>query len=224
MRGLVVANFNDADPGYVGERFRHNGFAFTECHRERSDEWPDLAGHDLVLVLGSEWSVYWDHLAREVAAEAALVEAAHTAGVPVFGICYGSQIIAHALGGQVTRATRPEVGWTPVESTSPQVIAPGPWMQWHFDVFSPAPGFEVLATSPSGPQAVAGGRTFATQFHPEATETIISRWTAGGGGDDLGRMGLTAEGLLAATREHVKASRPAAERLVDWFLDDIAGR
>ena len=97
-------------------------------------------------------------------------------------------------------------------------------MQWHFDVFSPAPGFDVLATSPSGPQAVSGGRTFATQFHPEATETIISRWTAGGGGDDLGRMGLTPEGLLAATREHVKSSRPAAERLVDWFLDDIAGR
>lgn len=220
----MVANFNDADPGFVGERFRHHGFAFTECHRERWSEWPELAGIDLVLVLGSEWSVYWDHLEAEVAAESALIRAAHEARVPVFGICYGSQIVAHALGGQVSRATRPEVGWRGVDSTKPQVIAPGPWMQWHFDVFSPAPGFAVLASSESGPQAVAGGRTFATQFHPEANESIVARWSAGGGGDDLERMGLTPERLMADTREHVKSSRRAAGTLVDWFLNDIATR
>ena len=220
----MVANFNDADPGFVGERFRHHGFAFTECHRERWSEWPDLAGIDLVLVLGSEWSVYWEHLEAEVAAESALIRAAHGARIPIFGICYGSQIVAHALGGQVSRAARPEVGWQAISSTKPQVIAPGPWMQWHFDLFSPAPGFEVLATSESGPQVVSGGRTFATQFHPEATETIVARWTGGGGGDDLERMGLTPERLMADTREHVKSSRRAAATLVDWFLTDIATR
>lgn len=218
----MVANSDDADPGFVGERFRRHGFAFTECHRERPGEWPGLDGVDLVLILGSEWSVYWEHLEREVAAEAALVRSAHGSGVPVFGICYGSQMVAHALGGQVTRASRPEVGWFGVETTKPQVIAPGPWMQWHFDVFEPAPGFEILATSPSGPQAVVGGRTFAVQFHPEATESVLDRWTSGGGGD-LERLGIPVDRLMSETRANVKRSRVAAGRMVDWFLDEIAG-
>lgn len=219
----MVANSDDADPGYVGERFRHHGFAFDECHREHPGDWPTLAGHDLVLILGSEWSVYWERVSREVAAESALVRSAHEAGIPVFGICFGAQIVAHALGGQVTRAARPELGWHPIETTKPQVIAPGPWMQWHFDIFSPALGFEVLATSPSGPQVVRGGRTLTVQFHPEADESILARWTSGGSGD-LDRLGLSVDRLMADTREHVKTSRGATNRLVDWFVDEVAGR
>jgi hypothetical protein len=59
VRALLVANTVDADPGFVGERFRHHGYAFDECLRETPSEWSDLAGHDLVVLLGSEWSVYW---------------------------------------------------------------------------------------------------------------------------------------------------------------------
>ena len=109
MRALVVANSNDADPGFVGERFRHHGYAFSEAHREYPAEWPEMPGHDLILLLGSEWSVYWDHISGEVAAESALVKAAHQAGIPIFGICFGSQIVAHSLGGRVHRATRPDI-------------------------------------------------------------------------------------------------------------------
>jgi GMP synthase-like glutamine amidotransferase len=76
MRALLIANAVDADAGFVGDRLRHHGFAFDECHREHPDEWPDLDGHDLVLLLGSEWSVYWPEVADEVAAEVALIREA----------------------------------------------------------------------------------------------------------------------------------------------------
>jgi len=222
VRALVVANSMDADTGFVGERFRHHGYAFVECHRERIAEWPDPTGIDLVLLLGSEWSVYWDEVAGPVAAEAALVRSAHDRGVPLFGICFGSQMVSHALGGTVTRAARPEVGWHHVESDDPGNIAVGPWMQWHFDVFSVPPGFRELARSASGPQAIVHKRTFATQFHPEVTETIVSRWTAGDSGD-LRRLGLDREHLMADTREAMVTSGPACERLVDWFVEAVAG-
>lgn len=199
---------------------RHHGFAFDECLRENPGEWPDLAGHDLVLLLGSEWSVYWDQVSREVQAESALIREANRTGVPIFGICFGSQMISHALGGSVQRATRPEVGWHRVDSAAPAVITPGPWLQWHFDVFTPPPGWEVMATSPSGPQAIRSGRTFATQFHPEANESMLAAWTAGS--DDLVRLGLSADDVMAHTRDHVKTSRPACARLVDWFMDEVA--
>jgi len=221
VRALLVANTVDADPGFVGERLRHHGYAFDECLRETPDEWPDLAGHDLVVLLGSEWSVYWDTVTREVAAESALVSEAHRTGVPIFGICYGSQMLAHSLGGAVQRATRPEVGWHRVDTEIPEVISPGPWMQWHFDVFTPPSGWSVLASSPSGPQAIRSGRSFATQFHPEATETMLAAWTAGS--EDLVRMGLSAETVMAETRDHVKRSRSECARIVDWFVNEVAG-
>lgn len=222
MRALLIANAVDADPGFVGERFRHHGFAFTECHREQVGDWPDLDGHDLVLLLGSEWSVYWPEVAHPVAAESTVVREAHRRGVPQFGICYGSQLMAHALGGTVERAREPEIGWYDVVSDLPEHIAGGPWMQWHSDIVTvPAAAVE-LARSPVGPQAWRIGRSFATQFHPEATETMLARWTAGGSAE-LERFGRAADALMAETRANVRVSREHAEHLVDWFLDEVAG-
>ena len=79
---------------------------------------------------------------------------AHTAhGVPIYGICYGNQIMAHALGGTVERAREPEIGWHQIVSDVPEVISEGPWMQWHYDVVTVPPGAEELARSAVGPQA-----------------------------------------------------------------------
>ena len=222
VRAIVIANAADADCGFVGERFRHHGFAFTEAHREHPEEWPELEGHDLILLLGSEWSVYWDGISDNVAREAALIQQAHQRGIPIFGICFGSQMVAHALGGRVFRAEHPEVGWHTVETALPQVIASGPWLQWHFDAFEKPANFTQLAHSESGPQAIVAGRTFATQFHPEATESMLARWTAGGGADELGRLGLTPEQVMAETRANVGVSRKNSDRIVDWFVESVA--
>ena len=47
VRALLIANANDADAGFVGERFRSHGYAFDECHREHPGDWPSLDGHEL---------------------------------------------------------------------------------------------------------------------------------------------------------------------------------
>jgi GMP synthase-like glutamine amidotransferase len=219
MRALLIANAVDADAGFVGDRFRHHGFAFTECHREHPGEWPSLDGHDLVLLLGSEWSVYWPHVADEVAAETALIRDAHARGIPQFGICFGNQSMASALGGTVERAREPEVGWYDVVSDRPDVVAEGPWLQWHYDVVTVPPGADEIARSAVGPQAWQLGRSFATQFHPEATESMLARWTTGGGADELAKLGSTPEQVMTDTRANTGVSREHAERLVDWFLD-----
>ena len=221
VRALLIANAVDADAGFVGDRFRHHGYAFTECHRECPDEWPALAGHDLVLLLGSEWSVYWERNAREVEAESALVRDADARGVPVFGICYGAQLLAHAFGGSVLRSPVPEIGWYDIDTDLPDAIAPGPWLQWHDDVVVVPPRATELARSPVGPQAFRFDRVMATQFHPEATETMLSRWSAGAGGDELARVESSPEALLQRTRTAVGRSEPAAHRLVDWYLETL---
>jgi GMP synthase-like glutamine amidotransferase len=220
VRALLIANADDADPGYVGARLRHHGYAFTDCPRERPDDWPQLDGHDLVLILGSEWSVYWPTNAVPVAAEAALIRAAHGRGVPMFGICFGSQMLAHALGGSVQPARAPEIGWFDVVTDEPRNVAGGPWLQWHADVVTLPAAATELARSDAGPQAWRIGSTFATQFHPEATETMLDRWTASGG-DELARNGLSRESMMTATRANIDRSRQNADRLVDWFCEHV---
>jgi GMP synthase-like glutamine amidotransferase len=223
VRALLIANAADADPGFVGARFRRHGYAFTECHRETPGEWPGVEGHDLVVLLGSDWSVYWLDVADNVAAEAALIREAHRRGVPQFGICFGNQSMAHALGGTVERARTAEVGWYDVETDDAAIIAPGPWLQWHSDVVTLPPGAEEMARSEVGPQAWRLGRSMATQFHPEATETMLARWCAGGGKAELERHGTTAERMMEDTRRNVATSRRHSDEVVDWFVERVAG-
>lgn len=222
MRALLIANADDADGGFVSQRLRHQGYSFVECHREHPGDWPDLAGHDLVLSLGSEWSVYWPEVADSVAAEAAVIRAAHGAGVPVFGICFGNQVMAHALGGTVEPAREPEVGWYDIVTDEPSIIAEGPWMQWHHDVVTvPGHATEIARTS-VGPQAWHLGRSFCTQFHPEATETVISRWAySHGGTTELMELGTSPDELMATTRANVAEAQANSDHIVDWFCETI---
>ena len=73
----------------------------------------------------------------------------------MFGICYGAQLLAHAFGGAVRRSATPEIGWYEVDSEIPDVIATGPWLQWHYDVVDVPPGATRLAVSPSAPRPSA---------------------------------------------------------------------
>jgi GMP synthase-like glutamine amidotransferase len=220
MRALVIGNTDDLDPGFVGHRLRQRGYRFTEGQREHPQDWPGLDGVDLVLTLGSEWNVYEPATAAPVAAEAAFVREVVRRDVPLLAICFGAQVLSHALGGTVSPTPTPEIGWYDL-AVDGAPIAAGPWMEWHLDVFTPPEGFAVVARTAVGPQLVTGGRCLGTQFHPEATETIVRRWIAEGGGDDYRARGGDPDELLATTRANVERSRPAAEALVDWFLDDI---
>lgn len=223
MRALLIANSLDSDAGFVGERFREHGYSFSENHREHLGDWVGLDDHDLVLMLGSEWSVYWPENGESVAQEADLVRQAHQRGIPTFGVCYGSQMIAHALGGTVERSRQPEIGWFDVTCDIPDAVASGPWMQWHYDCFTPPPGAEELGRSDVGSQIIRIGRTFATQFHPEATETMITRWARSKGGSaELAKYDMSAEVLIETTRQNVVDSQPNASALVDWFLNQVA--
>ncbi|MEY3362568.1 MAG: hypothetical protein RLZZ538_111 [Actinomycetota bacterium] len=221
MRALLVGNRGDADAGLVGARLGEVGFSFERNEREYPREWKSLAGVDLLLLLGSEWSVYWEGNEKEVAAEADLVTTAMQRGVPIFGICYGAQLIAHALGGTVTRSHTPEVGWHVVSSTAYPDLLSGTWLQWHYDVFTLPSSLQSVAANDVGPQAMLGRRVFATQFHPEATLDIITRWSTGAGAVELSKLGIDAKHLCEMSVDQVASRAPATARLVDWFLGEV---
>lgn len=223
MRVIVIANDGDGDPGWVGEHLRQvHGAQLVRCWREDAASWPDLHGVDLVVSLGSDWSVYWDHVHQAVQAETAFIRAAHDAARPVLGICFGAQVAAVALGGSVHSAPQPEVGWFGIDLLADAPFDSGPWFQWHGDCITPPPAAAVLATSPVAIQAFALNRTLAVQFHPEVTEAMVQRWASGAGSGELTRLGVDCDAVLTDTARLAGTRRQAAGRLVDSVIAGVA--
>lgn len=101
-------------------------------------------------------------------------------GVPILGICYGSQLMAYSLGGKVEQAPMREYGKMPIkleksllfDGIEDETVC---WMS-HTDYISQLPeGFKVTASSDTCPCAAyenAEKKLYAVQFHPEVNHTI----------------------------------------------------
>ncbi|MBL8694711.1 MAG: glutamine-hydrolyzing GMP synthase [Planctomycetes bacterium] len=106
-------------------------------------------------------------------------------GIPILGVCYGMQWMAHTLGGQVVPSSHREYGRAEIraEGGGGKLLAgvgetTVVWMS-HGDRVERLPeGFVVYARSASCPAAVAGDparKLYAVQFHPEVTHTVEGR-------------------------------------------------
>jgi GMP synthase (glutamine-hydrolysing) len=106
--------------------------------------------------------------------------AVYDLGLPILGICYGMQTMAHDLGGKVSAATLKEFGKTRLdvldsavmfEGLNPELVC---WMSHGDTVEAPPPGFTVSAATENCPVAAmydAARRFYAVQFHPEVVHT-----------------------------------------------------
>ena len=104
----------------------------------------------------------------------------YTWGVPILGICYGSQLMMHMLGGKVCKAPEREYGKTLVDlDTASPLFDTLPaqnvcWMSHNDYIEQAAPGFEIIAHTPNCPVAAAQDKArglYAVQFHPEVLHT-----------------------------------------------------
>ena len=227
---LMIAHDPVSPGGAVEGRFVERGYdvvPFLVVPADRFDDpgvdvtFPDPREFDAVMVLGAKWSVYGDDVAGWVKPELDMLQVADEAGVPVFGICFGGQLLAEAHGGSVHRTTSPEIGLHVVHGDP---VVDGVWFEWHFDTFVPPPGSTVIGRNAAAPQAFVLRRNLALQFHPEVDADGLKGWLDHGGRTHTEDVGLDADVMV----EHVRAVDPYVRRraaaLVDHFLDVVAVR
>lgn len=185
---------------------------------------PSIHGVDLLIPLGSRWSVYDnENIGSWITDELDLMRSADELGIPVLGVCFGGQVLAAAHGGEVTPSHIEEIGWIEIEAATPPTELPfstGPWFQWHLDVFECPPGAELLAESPAGPQAFRLRNNLGLQFHPEVDAAVLEEWMITDR-DQLRDCGVDPDALLARTIAETPKARTRAEALVRAFLASL---
>jgi len=204
---LIRQHVESAPPGLLAEWLEARGIPYEVSRSWEDGPLPDPAGYAFVVSLGHTGGPNDTH-DPAVVSELALLREAVERDVPVLGLCFGGEALAAVLGGRVERAPVAELGWRTVESSAPDAIPAGPWLEWHFERFTLPPGATELARTADATQAFRLGPHLGVQFHPEATVEIVEGWAA--------HDGVEAE--LAASPEQREAARAAAFRLFDAFL------
>ena len=205
-------------PGVLGRLARDAGCETRVCRADGgAPSLPAVGSIEVLVVLGSEASVT-DASVPWIGPERSLVAEAVAGGVPVLGVCFGGQLLAHVLGGEVARAPEAEIGWREVESLDPSRIPRGPWLEWHEDTFTAPPGSEALARTGACLQAFVSGVHTGVQFHPEVTREIVGSWV-----DEAHARGRLrpdqARELMDGFDDAGRGPEGATARLFDGFLE-----
>jgi GMP synthase (glutamine-hydrolysing) len=170
--GIVVLDFGGQYTQLIARRIREQQVfsAILPCHAgvEEIRKY-DPAG----LVLSGGPSSVYDAAAPECDVGVLRM------GLPVLGICYGLQWMAHALGGQVERAERREYGPARLEiRNGAELFAGLPrqlkiWNSHGDHVAALPPGFNVIGETSNAVAAAEDARRklYAVQFHPEVRHT-----------------------------------------------------
>ena len=208
-KALILQHEDIAPAGLALDALQACGLPWQIVRVDRGEPLPEPEAVSFAISLGAEAAA--DDELEWIATELAWLRAADRADTPVLGVCFGAQILAVALGGGVSRASRPERGWVHVATAEPDLIAAGPWLTWHDDEIELPGDAQLVAHNESGVQAFRLRRHLGVQFHPEATPEIVAGW-----GQENGDGAIEHQALMdPAARE---LSRTAAATLFGGFI------
>ncbi|WP_397540146.1 glutamine-hydrolyzing GMP synthase [Rummeliibacillus pycnus] len=171
---IIVLDFGSQYNQLITRRIREFG-VYSELHPHTitAQELKDMNATGIIFSGGPN-SVYDDNAFK-------IDEEIFELGLPILGICYGMQLMAHTLGGKVEAASHREYGKAEVkvleanklfaDTPEEQVV----WMS-HGDLVTATPeGFTTIATSDSCPIAAMANterKFYAVQFHPEVRHSV----------------------------------------------------
>lgn len=220
-------------PGYFATALETRGIAATLIALDEGASVPkDARAYSGLVFMGGPMSANddlpWIPPALELICDAVRKE------VPVLGHCLGAQLMAKALGGEVTRNKVKEIGWGEVEVCDNAVARA--WFgdlvrfeafHWHGETFGiPFGATRVLANAHCANQAFALGRHLGLQCHVEMTEEFVRAWVRAGAAEI--RKSAASPGVQRPQEierrlgERVAALQKIAERIYGRWFEGLA--
>ncbi len=215
MTHILVLEHDASDPLLLmGDWLTEAGATVQMLRLHAGDPVPtDLSGYDALISLGGEMGAYDDDIAPWLPEVKRLLNTAVAQATPTLGVCLGSQLLAVATGGTVTRgADGPEIGayLTAKRDAAEQdplfdelPMTPDV-MQYHYDVVSTLPpGAVLLLSSPGYPHQAwrVGQAAWGLQFHIEPSAEDLRGWGRSEGREPVGRLGPVLDQAEAAMGE-----------------------
>lgn len=233
MHILVLQHASAEHPGVFRRFLSEDGHSWDVAELDAGDPLPGLDGYDALWVLGGPMDVWEEDDHPWLGPEKAFIrEAVEGRGLPFLGLCLGHQLLAEALGGEVSRAATPEIGVRQVRLTEagaggvffdgvPEVFD---CLQWHgAEVVRMPVGAQCLATAPDcAVQAMKWGtRAHSVQFHVEVEPDTVETWARIPAYSEAleNALGPDAVAALAATcAERMGDFNTIAERIyINWL-------
>jgi GMP synthase (glutamine-hydrolysing) len=167
---------------------------------------PELDGLDGIVSFGGAQDA-WE---PQFEPECELIREAVAKEIPFLGVCLGSQLLAHALGGEVARLERRLLAWTPLTVIADDPVlgaipANARALHWNQDGIEPPAGAVEVYARPNGGRAEGfrvGDSAWGIQFHPEVDQTAVDSWYAGWPAA-LDEAGVTMADARAADARHL---------------------
>ncbi len=178
MKVTVIQNSAYGRAGLVEKFIAAKGWTCRRTLSPKDVISTDLAQivDDAVVFLGSRRGVYETHV-QWVARERALMKRLIANSVPVFGICFGAQLLATALDGTVMPMGNRYRGWMQ-NAIASEPVWQGPWLRWHGDFITLPASVRVFAADNNTVQAFEAGSAVGVQFHPEVSTDVLQEWRA----------------------------------------------
>ncbi len=185
-RLCIVQHHPLETPGHILTWAQARGMQVRVQHAWALDVLPNSGDFDAIILLGGPFSVADAGALPWLANEIAWLKCCVDAGVPIFAICLGAQLLAHCMGAKVTRMAATELheaaelGWIKVNFCA-ELAALGrfrPVLQWHEDTFEIPSGAHALAHSAVGHInqgfKLANRALMGVQFHPEWSASVYA--------------------------------------------------
>jgi GMP synthase-like glutamine amidotransferase len=112
---VILQHVSFEDPGHILTWVVNQGYTYTCVRPDLGEQFPEPQSFRFLCVMGGPMGIHDDHEFAWLADERSFIKQCIDSGKPILGVCLGSQFLADALGGVVTKNHTTEIGWMPIE-------------------------------------------------------------------------------------------------------------